>query len=243
MMQVRRSCTSFPRFHLRLIVFLLFFLIQPLQSVFNSGDAQATIYWSNSSGSAADFDWQNGGSDKGLFGDPCLVGGDTFQFSPTNFRAESVDGKSAIVSDRLQFDITAHPGKTIKGIRITEEGDYGILFEGKVSASGAMFVTNLSQFEVLKASFLMDPPMPISTPTPDGLDFWSGEVAVEGFEWTRLRVVMNNNLIAISIPGSVTWIEKKSVGINIEIIVPEPATIAVLTLGSLALPLFGRKNK
>ncbi len=234
----RRSRTEIFCLHLSATIAPLFlFFIPLLQSVLDSGDAQATIYWQQKNGIAADFDWANGGSDKCLFGEPTVIG-NVFQFSPTNFRAESIDGRSAITSDRLQFDIIAHPGKEIEGIRITEEGDYSILFEGKVSASSAIFVTNMNQFEVRKAMFQMEPVMPISSPTP--LDFWSGQVAIENLHWTYARVVLNNNLIALSLPASVTFIEKKSVGVNIEIIIPEPATITILSIGLLA---FNRKKK
>jgi hypothetical protein len=136
----RRSFTDTPHLHFcaAILLLIMLFFIQLVQPVFNSGDVQAAFqYWSNRNGVADGFYWQNGGSDKGLFGNPTLVGGNVFQFSPTNFRAESIDGRSAITSDRLQFDLIADPGKEIKSIKITESGDYGILFEGKVSASGA----------------------------------------------------------------------------------------------------------
>jgi len=71
----RRSFTDIPRLHFRAAILLLImlFLIQLVQPVFNSGDVQAAIYWSN----------RNGGSDKDLFGNPILVGGNVFQFPPT----------------------------------------------------------------------------------------------------------------------------------------------------------------
>ena len=106
----KRSSANISRHGLGIFISLLLFVIPLSQSVLNWGSAQATIYWSNSSGTATDFNWANGGSDKGLFGDPIIVGS-VFVFSPTNFRAESIDGVSSIKSDRLQFDITAHSGK------------------------------------------------------------------------------------------------------------------------------------
>jgi hypothetical protein len=240
----RRSFTNSPRLGFRTPFPLLItlFLIQLAQPAFHSGDVQATVYWTNSSGTADGFSWANGGSDKGLFGDPTLVGGNTFVFSPTNFRAESIDGKSDITSDRLQFDLIAAPGKEIKSIKIIESGDYGILYEGKVSAGGAIFVTNLEEYEVRKKLFEMDPDMPIAPPPYEGL--WGGMVEITDLGWSHLRIVLNNNPIAISMPGSITWIEKKDfgTGVNIEIIVPEPATLFILTFGTAILPLCSRKQ-
>ncbi len=193
--------------------------------------AEAVIYWANASGSAGSFDWSNGGSDNGLFGDP-VVSGNTFIFTPSNFRAESVNGVAAIVSDRMEVTITAKPGSVITGIRITEYGDYGILSQGMVSVSGTMFLTNLNEFEVRYSDFGSNPASPISS----GIGSWDAEVAVDSFEWPRLKLVLDNNLMAISSPGSVTFIEKKVMGSAVSVeIIPEPATIAILTLGALFL--------
>jgi len=238
MMYERRSTTDIPRFHLRLFVLLLLVLIPLLQSAFDLGNAQAVIFWQNKNGTANEFDWRNGGSDNGLFGDPLLVGGSTFVFFPSNFRAESINGQGDIVSDRVQFEIIAHTGKEIKGIRITEYGDYGILTQGSVSATGTLFLTNLNAFGVHYDALTTSPISPIG----GGQGTWTGQVVVDDIGWTRLQVVLDNNLLAFSLPGSTAFIQKKIVGggIDIEIIVPEPATMVLLTLGGMA---FLRKKK
>lgn len=92
--------------------------------------------------------------------------------------------------------------------------------------------------EVRSTMFQMNPVMPILPPLLDGL--WSGRAAIENLDWTRVRVVLNNNLIAISKFDSISWMEKKLFGI--EIIVPEPATAAILTIGGIILPLAGRRK-
>lgn len=202
--------------------------------------AKALIYWTNKDGSASFFDWHNGGSDKGLFGSPTMVGESTFMFFPSNFRAESINGIPAIKSDRLEFTLTAHQDYTITGIRITEYGDYGILDTGKVSVSGTMFVTNLdvSPLQVHWGNFLSTPTSPMTT----GLGEWSAQAVVTDVNCANLKIVLNNNLMAISSPGSTSFIEKKIVGgsVAIEFLVegqqvPEPATIAIFGLGGLAV--------
>jgi hypothetical protein len=245
----RRSYAGISRPYFSAVFLLLFILfISPLQSVFNSGDAQAAIIpWSPSSGPAADFNWQNGGSDKGLFGSPTLdVDGHTLRFSlGDNFIARSFNGASAIKSDRLQVDILAHSNIEIIGVEITESGVYDINTQGKVLASAAVFLTNLSQYDVHSAMFQMNPAMPISTPPINDAN-WSGHVVVEELGWTQLRIVLNNNLIATSRSGSNSFIQKTEFDIKIitkDNDIPEPATIAVLTLGGSILSLFGRKTK
>lgn len=201
--------------------------------------AHALIYWSNRDGSTASFDWFDGGSDNGLFGDPDFSGGNTFVFYPQQFRAESINGNADITSDRMEVTLAAKPGHVITGIRITEYGDYGILSEGMVSASGSMFLTNLDHFDVKRSDFTSNPASPISSGTGN----WSAEVAVGDLDWSNLKLVLDNNLMAISSPGSVSFIEKKVMGsaVSIEVIVPEPATMVFLSLGSMIFLRF--KNK
>jgi len=234
-----RGCTRIFCFRFSLyILLLLLFLIQPFQSAFNSGNAQAFVYWNNDSNSAEGFSWQNGGSDRGLFGEPNLINGNILHFSPQNFLAKSINGNSALTTDRLQVDIIADPCEEIKGIKIREYGVYDINSARIVSASGAIFVTNLSQYEVQKQLFDMDPNMPISPPPYNGQ--WSGEAVIDVNDWTRVRIVLNNNLIALSRQGSYSSIKK--IWFEIEIITPEPATAAVLTMGGVALLLCRKKN-
>jgi hypothetical protein len=243
-MSERRSYTIPPRICFHFTALLLFSLIL-LQSVFFADNVKAAIVtWADSNGIGNGFYWQNGGSDKGLFGNPILINGNTtLHLEPKNFSAESINGKSAITSDRLQVDIIAAPGTVINSIKILEYGDYGIDTAGKVSDSGAIFVTNLSQYEVRSATFQLDPVMPISLSSSNGT--WSGQAVVDQLGWTYLRIVLNNNLIATSLQGSQSYIDKTSFDIEIDTIdhnVPEPATLTVLTLGTAILPLC-RRNK
>jgi hypothetical protein len=217
----------------------MLFFIQLVQPVFNSGNAQALIYWDNDSNSGNGFTWQNGGSDKGLFGEPNLINGNKLRFSPQNFFAKSLNGKSAITSDRLQVRITADANEIIRGIRITEYGVYDINSTGKVIAGGYVILTNLSLYETLRGTLLMDPNMPIPS-TVKCSGEWDGSVLLEGFEWTDLQIVLNNNLTAKSSYGSQSYIEKTF--FEIEIIVPEPATLAILAIGSAVLPLCKRSR-
>lgn len=197
--------------------------------------SRALILWNNSSGEADFFFWENGGSDNGLFGDPTLVGGDTFVFTPSNFRAESADGDSDVTSDRMQVDIIAKPGFFIEGILIQEFGDYGIAGDGaQASVTGSLFLTNLDEFDVRVATLTTDPAMPVTS----GAGTWTGEVGIdlsnEFPQWTHLRVVLNNNLVTITQPGSAAFIEKKVTGAGVSVtIIPEPATVFVLAAGAL----------
>jgi len=198
-----------------------------------AGSAQAFVPWANDTGTASFFDWSNGGSDTGLFGSPVLVGGDTFVFFPSNFRAESIGGGSTTTYDRLQFEVEAHAGFSFSDIRITEYGDYGIIGQGSVEAGGTLFVTDLVGGGTATNNLVTTPGSPITS----GIGNWSGTAGIDASAWgsTHLRVTMNNNLIAISLGNSVVWIQKKVQGSAVGVqIVPTPGSLALLGLGGLA---------
>ena len=58
---------------------------------------------------------------------------------------------------------------------------------------------------------------------------------------TNLRIVLNNNLFAITDGNSVAWIEKKVFGSAVGIqIVPAPATLALIGAGMVVV---GRRRR
>lgn len=224
---------TFRRFGLlTLLTLSAFFALIP------SRNAQAFVAWSNSSGSATNFDWANGGSTYGLFGDPCLVGGDTLVFSPSGFKAESIYGESNYdsVSDCLEFELIAHSGLSFQGISITEYCDYEILGSGQVNISGSLSVENLDSTDILSDPLVSNPGMPVigSDYTADS-SITTAQVNIYQPDWTYIKVTLQNGLLAITYDdGSIAWIQKKVLGTSIAIqIIPEPATICLLAIGSL----------
>lgn len=198
------------------------------------GSASAFTPWSNPTGNASFFSWSGGGSDTGLFGSPVLVGGDTFVFFPSGFRAESVNGSAGAAYDRLEFQVDAFAGFSFSDIRITEYGDYGVIGTGEVSAGGTLFVTNLGNANVFTDNLLTNPASPITS----GIGNWSGTAGVNvGAEHaTSLRIVLNNNLVAITDGTSIAWIEKKVFGSAVGIqIIPTPGTIGLAFAGLVAM--------
>jgi hypothetical protein len=196
--------------------------------------ANAFTPWTNSSGSAANFDWANGGSDAGLFGDPDLSGGNTFVFFPKSFIAESVGGVIAEVSDTLTFDLIVHPGALVTGIQISEYGDYGILGNGSVDISSLLAAENLIIPQTESAVLTTNPTMPIYPDIITNLATgeWTANGGVSLNGWKHLRVTLSNDLIAISDLDSVATIQKKVVGDSVAItIIPEPATLVLLAGG------------
>ncbi len=165
--------------------------------------SEAVVYWSSASGSADSFDWSNGQSDAGLFGNP-IVSGDTFIFFPTNFRAEST-GSFTEIWDTLSFDISAHTGSVITGIQITEYGDYGIIGGGLVNMIGSLTVNNTDSSSSYSAGLDATPQMP----TTLGSGNWSATAAISQMNATNITVTLENGLLAFANPGSSAFIQKK----------------------------------
>jgi len=206
-----------------------------------AGQADAFVLWTNSSGSTTDFDWENGGSDNGLFGDPVVVG-NKFIFTPQGFLASSLNGVADATTDRLQVDIIAHPGNKITGVRIRELGDWTILGGGFVSITGLLLVSDINpdgQTHGDPAFTDLDVlPGNVIGGAGDSAGIWTGEAFLDLSQlppdWVYIRLVMQNNLQATSFAGTSALVQKKfsELGVSIELI-PAPGAMALLGLGGL----------
>ena len=197
--------------------------------------AEAWVPWTNSSGTGINFDWANGGSDNGLYGNtPTLSAGNTFLFFPSNFRADAADGGSQVTSDRLEVDLSAHTDWVITSINIVEYGQYGISGTGSVAVTGQLDLENLDTLQVLSNTLLTNPSFPVTS----GSGQWNANGGIAGFNWSNLTLELNNSLSASAGAGSTAQITKDVVGLSVAINtapIPEPGTVTLLGLGLLAL--------
>lgn len=202
----------------------------------------AFIPWTNSNGSNAFMSWSDGGSTDALWGDP-VVSGNTFIFNPTVFRVESNNGIADTVDGLLQVTIDIAPGSQIDGLSINETGFYSLLGIGSVQAGGLLVVKDLDTGIEYSDTLDTNPVFPVANAAAFGgmSGPWSGLMAVQMPDGvTRVTVVVNNNLQALSIagggeiPGSTSFIDKKAIDspITIEVLVPEPT---ILGLGSVMI--------
>lgn len=175
-----------------------------------------------------DFTVSNGGSDNGLFGDPTIAGNNIL-FTPKNFRATASNGGADTTSDRLEFTVNADPGGQLNGINLRELGDYSILRGGEVSAFGGLFAYD-SKGNLYDDSFFFPQS---SNGTAAGIYDQTASVMFPAGT-TSVTVVFNNILSAAANQGGTATIAKKIVrgGVDIEIIVPEPGSLAILLGGS-----------
>jgi hypothetical protein len=212
---------------------------------------QAAVPWTVPNGSSPGnlFDYSGGGSDEGLFGNPVVTDAG-FLFFPTNFFAESSNGAADTTRDRLfvtiDLPVNSPANTVIDKIIIEELGDYSILGTGSVKATGLLTATVLDNLaitppvgSVYHNSLITDPVFPVSTTTSIDGD-WTGTMTVDlppGV--TSVQIVLNNVLQATSGAGSTSFIEKKNAGVEITLVIPEPATLSLIGFGTL---LLGRRR-
>jgi hypothetical protein len=203
----------------------------------SAGQAMAFVPWSNPSGAGSFFNWSEGGSNLGLFGSPTLGGsGNLLVFTPPAFTATASQGSSATTTDLLQVRLTTHAGHNFTQIRISDLGAYQLtgIGVGSVSASGAMFITDLiNSRPTQQAAMLMSPVMPITVVPSSGS--WSGSVlinlvALPGATWNDIHLSFSNTLQASSSAQSSEHISKTRVTIEI---LPTPGAASLLAMGGL----------
>ncbi|MHC4976188.1 MAG: hypothetical protein ACYTF7_06240 [Planctomycetota bacterium] len=199
--------------------------------------AHAFVAWSNSNGSGTGFDWMNGGSLNGLYGDPTLVSGNTLIFFPNNFRADSANGVTDFVTDTIMVDILAAPGQEISGITISEFGDWAINSAGQIDIEGTVTVTDLNDpGRNGSDNLIANPGNSFSTP---GSGEWNGTMGIDlagmgGDSWTWIHIELTNTLTAYSQSGTSSFVEKKIGGAGIQMtLIPPPGTGMLLALSGV----------
>lgn len=197
-----------------------------------------------------------------LFGTP-TISGNSLRFSPTSFGANSVNGIADVTDGTLRTTIVANPGNFIPTIQFNESGDYSLLGSG---TAATMVRVGLAFFvDVLEVNGA-----PVSVPTLSGngvfnpltgtftlanpgatfLGLWTGganidvnaHLAANGFapQATKVRIVIDNQLVALSEAGTISYIKKKEIGGVAITVVPSPASLALLGLGGLVA---GRRRR
>jgi len=186
------------------------------------------------------------------FGTATVIGNSIF-FSPTTFKAESLNGEGPVtMNETLQIDIlVTTPGFVLDSFLLAEQGDYKLNGTGaSVSANGQFRVMSLTKnispifpFPFQDDEFFDAGPLTVNTNTPVA---WSASAAINLADttgWntdTEVRTTIENLLTATTLNsgvGETALIEKKFSGVGI-IINPVPIPGAVWLFGS-ALGLLG----
>ncbi|MFQ5429536.1 MAG: PEP-CTERM sorting domain-containing protein [Phycisphaerae bacterium] len=195
--------------------------------------------WSIPSGTATNFSYSNGGDVNGLFGDP-LVSGDSFFFFASNFQASAVNGGTDNVNDTVSFDVVANPGKQFSQMMVTAFGSYNVLGPNSsvdINATLQM-VENAGLLRTFgPANLVTNPPFPVTS----GNNSWNGQADIDvSFVFPSpspdIHISLSTVLDAIAGIGGSAEGNLQFQSLEIQLItIPEPASLALVALGGIAL--------
>jgi hypothetical protein len=202
--------------------------------------ASADVAWDDPDGETDTYSWANGhNSDTNLFGSPSYYGGDNLYFLDTNFAASADDGTTSnIAADTLNVDLFAHPGLKFASCSWFWYGDYNITGPeaNHVSADFDMWAYVPGHpMDPFHDDFLFTAAGDTggTVPWQDGAALLM-EFAVPPV--TELHLTLTNTLMAVSDgAGGTASIEGQVVlaGLFQTVVLPEPASLSLLTLGGL----------
>jgi hypothetical protein len=172
-------------------------------------------------------------------------------FDPVNFVASASGGTADITDGQLNFTFMS-PG--LLSINLSEAGDYTLAGVGTpatqvfAAASLRATITQINGVDV--APIVVGPAnnsFGAGLPPAAVLQPWTLGVGLDltgalgGGRATKVDIVINNQLLALSEPASVAFIAKKEFILDMEVI-PEPATFALAGLALCGLVAAARKR-
>ncbi len=191
-----------------------------------------------------------------LFNNPSVFG-NSLVFTPTLFGATSTGGGMDITDSTLTTTLEAKPGKSITAISLNEAGDYTLTGVGNTGTSATVTATYFVRVVEVNGT----PISPILstgnlTFTPSGGTYdlvndpgtgviWTGSANINvnailasnnvSGNATRVLLSLDNQLIAVSQTGSISFIKKKTTDGVIIIVFPEPTSLGLLGGGMITL--------
>jgi hypothetical protein len=186
-----------------------------------------------------------------------IVVGNSLTFSPTSFKAESLNGQGTVsnnVSLNIDVSVLAGHNYLIDKVRIAELGDYKLLGPtASVALGGALTLlsytkTDANNFGSPYASLNTFNSGPLTQ--QGGPTAWSASAVADmngqpGWQTdTHLLVKLENLLSATTLAGDQqAFIEKKVSGVGLQFMPAVPLPAAAWLMGSALLSLFGVRTR
>lgn len=197
-----------------------------------------------------------------LFDNPATFG-NALVFTPVNFGATAQNGGMDITDSTLTTTIEAKSGKSIQTINFSEAGDYSLIGVGTAATTAVVNATYFVRVVEVNGS----PISPVQSNgslsfSPSGGTYdlvndpgagiiWNGTVAIDvdailaaasvQGRATKVLLSLDNQLIATSEQGTVSFIKKKtSDGVVIIVNVPEPTMLGLI--GGVAITALRRRR-
>lgn len=219
-------------------------------SLMTTASALAAPWSSNANGVAPSghFSWSNGVSSNGHFDNPVVTPDDRFVFSVGGFSANDtvVDANPAFVDELVEWDLQVNPGFQLTGMEVRMSGVYSVRGVGSYVELGGAF--NVDENGGLLRNFngpIVTTPesFPVlGTSTPVTQAYTSVATIDVSFEVPMVddsvHISFYNFLEAFRAGnfGHTASINEQFQQFEIEIaLIPEPATLALLAMGSIAL--------
>jgi hypothetical protein len=205
-----------------------------------------------------------------LYGAP-TVSGDSLDFNPLLFGASSLNGVPPIdlTDGQLVFSLQAKPNNAMANIRFDEGGVFAVVGIGNnltytdVTAHGNLDIVQIDGVGVntikipidLVFSHRPDGTWELGTDGVQTTTGWTGthfinlnsELTSRGISFTRgvtrIKVDLNNTMIAQSVQGTIAFIDKKDFGVHIRVNIPEPTSICLGFFAMVAATLLARRRR
>ncbi|MDO9466303.1 MAG: FxDxF family PEP-CTERM protein [Thiobacillus sp.] len=185
------------------------------------------------SGATVDFTFDD--AMLGLFG-PANVSGNSLYFTPTNFKAQSLNGAGfALTSETMNIKVSAHSDWLFSSIGLLEKGDYLLLGAGSMAdVTGQMRIFDVATplVDITTSIVSTNPLNQTGLPTRN----WNAMVSTDLSAWTTtqtINVTIENLLLASTgAMPSLAFVEKKFVGLSVVTApIPEAETYAMMLVG------------
>jgi hypothetical protein len=200
-----------------------------------SAAAQAAIAWSVPAGNVGSYTYDSGQTVNGKFGDGAAsMSG--FVLSPNQFVA-AASGTNTPVTTTDTASVNIHAASPAVGfVMVTANfaGDFSILGEGSVDATGSLTVTDLDTLAMVTVPLAIGG-VPVSTTSNAGGSFNGTATAMIPpipSMGTNLKLDFAATLTATAGGNGISLIEIKDADIGV-FMVPEPASLAALSLAGV----------
>ena len=192
--------------------------------------ASAAVPWSVPSGSQVLFNYSNGQSVNGKFGDGNEHANQNgFTFFPSQFVA-SANGTNTPVTVTDTTSVTINASSVFLSVTASFMGDYTILGGGSATASGLLKATNLDTLAVASAPMVVAGVPVIVNNSAQGGVFGTQTVNLPG-GWLNFKLEFTSTITATASSNGVALIENKGADLVIrQKLIPEPTGLAAFGL-------------